>query len=134
MLMPSISRYMSRQPKTIERGATLQEAHRMMREHLIRHLPVLENGALVGIVSRGDLHLMEALPGAAPGELTVEEAMTSEVYGVGLDEPVDVVVETMASRKLGSAVVLDRRGEVCGIFTTMDALQVLAEVLRRVTA
>lgn len=134
MLMPPISRYMSCQPRTVGRSATLQQAHQMMREHLIRHLPVVERGELVGIVSQNDLHLIETLQGADPGELTVAEAMTSEVYSVGFDEPVDVVVETMASRKLSSAVVLDRWGAVRGIFTTMDALQVLADVLRRITA
>ena len=60
--------------------------------------------------------------------------MTVEVYGVGPDEPIDAVVERMASRKLGSTVVVDRRGVVEGIFTTVDALQVLAEVRRRATA
>ena len=134
MLMPPISRYMSCQPRTVGRSATLQQAHQMMREHLIRHLPVVERGELVGIVSQNDLHLIETLQGADPGELTVAEAMTAEVYSVGFDEPVDVVVETMASRKLSSAVVLDRWGAVRGIFTTMDALQVLADVLRRITA
>ncbi len=60
--------------------------------------------------------------------------MSVDVYSVGPDDPVDAVVERMASRKFGSAVVLDRRGAVEGIFTTVDALQVLAEVLRRATA
>ncbi len=133
MLMPPISRYMSCHLWTIGRQATLSEAHRVMREHLVRHLPVVEEDVLVGIVTQADLHLMETLEGADPEQLTVDEAMTTEVYSVGFEEPVDVVVETMASRKLGSAVVLDRWGKVRGIFTTMDALQVLADVLRRVT-
>jgi CBS domain-containing protein len=40
----------------------------------------------------------------------------------------------MAERKLGSAVVVDRAGKVQGIFTTSDALQFFADVLRRETA
>ena len=132
--MPPISRYMSRQPWTIRRDATMSQAHQIMREHHIRHLPVLDGGALVGVVTERDLHLIETLPDADPDEVTVEEAMSAEVYGVGPDDPVDAIVERMASRKLGSAVVLDRRGGVEGIFTTIDALQVLAEVLRRATA
>jgi len=132
--MPPISRYMSRQPWTIRRDATMSQAHRMMREHGIRHLPVLDGGVLVGVVTERDLHLIETLPDTDPDEVDVEDAMTVEVYGVGPDEPVDAVVERMASRKLGSTVVVDRRGVVEGIFTTVDALQVLAEVLRRATA
>jgi acetoin utilization protein AcuB len=134
MLMPPISRYMNCQPWTIRRDATMSQAHRMMREHHIRHLPVLEGGALVGLVSERDLHLMETLPDADPDQVTVEDAMSADVYSVGPQEPVDAVVERMASRKLGSVVVVDRRGAVEGIFTTLDALQVLAEVLQRTTA
>jgi len=134
MLMPPISRYMSCQPWTIRRDATMSQAHQMMREHRIRHLPVLEGGALVGVVTERDLHLIETLPDADPDEVAVEEAMSVDVYGVGPDDPVDAVVERMASRKLGSAVIVNRRGAVEGIFTTVDALQVLAEVLRRTTS
>ena len=57
--------------------------------------------------------------------------MTVDVYTVTSDDPVDVVVEKMATHKYGSAVVMDPRGGVEGIFTTVDALQVLGEVLRR---
>jgi acetoin utilization protein AcuB len=104
-----------------------------MRTHQIRHLPVVENGKLVGIVSNRDLYLMETFPDARPEEIFIEEAMSADVYSVGLDEPLDQVVEEMAKRKLGAAVVLDGRGGVDGIFTSVDALQVLAEVLQRVT-
>jgi len=131
MLMPSISQYMTRQPWTIRKDAKMSQAHQMMREHRIRHLPVLEAGKLVGIVSERDLHLIETLPDSNPDEVTVEEAMSQEVYAVGPNDAVDRIVETMAEHKYGSAVVLDRRGSVEGIFTTVDALGVLADVLRR---
>ncbi len=131
--MPPISRYMSRQPWTIRKDATMAQAHTLMRQHKIRHLPVLEARKLVGIVTERDLHLIETLPGSDPDATSVEEAMTVDVYAVGVDEPVAEIVENMATHKYGSAVVLDRRGGVAGIFTTVDALQVLAETLRRET-
>ena len=129
--MPSISRYMSRQPWTIRKDATMAQAHALMREHRIRHLPVLEARKLVGIVTERDLHLIETLPDSDPAATSVEEAMTVDVYAVGADEPVAGIVETMAVNKYGSAVVLDRQGAIEGIFTTVDALQVLADLLRR---
>jgi len=125
---------MTRQPWTIRKNATMAQAHEMMRAHRIRHLPVLEARKLVGLVSERDLHLIETLPDGNPDEVTVEEAMTADVYVVGADDPVDLVVEKMADRKYGSAVVVDRRGVVQGIFTTTDALQVLADVLRKASA
>src|SRR5262245_40762274 len=99
MLMPSIARYMTRQPWTIRKDAKMSQAHRMMREHHIRHLPVLEAGKLVGIVSERDLHLIETLPDGDPDEVTVEEAMVADVYAVPIEEPADAVVEHMAERK-----------------------------------
>lgn len=132
--MPPMSRYMTRQPWTIRTDATMSQAHELMRAHAIRHLPVLDGGKLVGIVSERDLHLIETLPGSDPAKVSVEEAMVSDVYVVGPDDPVDVVVDHMAERKQGSAVVVDRRGAVEGIFTTVDALQVLADVLRQASA
>jgi len=112
----------------------MSQAHELMRAHRIRHLPVLAGGKLVGIVSDRDLHLMETLPDSDPDEVTVEEAMTDNVYAVGLDDPIDAVAERMAARKYGCAVVVSPRGIVEGIFTTIDAMQVLADVLRKATA
>ena len=133
MLMPPISRYMSTQPWTIRNDATMAQAHALMREHKIRHLPVLSARHLVGIVTERDLHLIETLPGGDPDEVAVEEAMTVDVYVVAPDDPVDAIVETMADHKYGSAVVRAKDGTIAGIFTTIDALQVLADVLRRVS-
>ncbi|HEX7700246.1 MAG TPA: CBS domain-containing protein [Kofleriaceae bacterium] len=122
---------MTQQPWTIRKDATMAQAHTMMRAHAIRHLPVLDGGTLVGIVSERDLHLIETLPGGNPAVVLVEEAMVSDVYTVEPDKAIDVVVEHMAERKQGSAVVVDRHGTVLGIFTTIDALHILADVLRK---
>lgn len=130
MLMPPISRYMTRQPWTIERSATLTAAHQVMRSHAIRHLPVMEAGKLVGIVSERDLHLIETLPDADPDEVTVDDAMTEAVYVAAPTDEVSEVVDRMAAGKLGSAIVM-RDQAVEGIFTSIDALQVLSHVLRR---
>ena len=110
----------------------MSQAHQLMREHRIRHLPVLEAGKLVGIVSERDLHLVETLPDCNPAEVTVEEAMIPDVYAVMPEDPVDEVVQTMADRKYGATVVMNHHGGIDGIFTTVDALQVLVDVLRRV--
>jgi acetoin utilization protein AcuB len=122
---------MKPQPWTIRRDAPLAQAHRLMHEHDIRHLPVLDNGQLVGVVSERDLHLVETLRASDPAELTVEHAMVKDVFTAPADAPVAEVVEQMAARKIGSAIALDRQGKVTGIFTTVDALQFFADVLRR---
>ena len=132
--MPSISRYMTCQPWTIRRDASLAQARDMMREHRIRHLPVLDAGKLVGVLSERELRLIAALPGGEPDEITVEDAMIPDVYTVREDADVDAVVAGMAVHKYGSAVVVDKRDAVVGMFTTTDALDVLAGLLQRETA
>jgi len=119
---------MTRQPWTVRKNAKMSQAHELMRSHRIRHLPVLEAGKLVGIVSDRDLHLIETLPDSDPEEVTVEEAMTEDVYSVGLDDPIDAVAEQMATHKYGCAIVVQNR-RVVGIFTTVDACRALSELL-----
>jgi acetoin utilization protein AcuB len=134
MLMPAVSRYMTGQPWTIERTAPIARAHLLMREHHIRHLPVLdEDGQLVGIVTERDLHLVETLGVVDVEHETVDEAMTEHPFWVTGDTALDEVVEIMAEHKYGSAIVVGREG-VEGIFTAVDACRVLAEVLHSATA
>jgi len=111
-------------PLTIGRDQTLATAHDLMHKHDIRHLPVLDGGVLVGIVTDRDLHLVESLAGTDPKSTLVEEAMTPDPYIVAADTPLRDVAKQMVDHKYGCAVVVDR-GHVAGIFTTIDALRLL---------
>lgn len=124
----TIADRMTRTPYVVGDEQTLATAHEVMRAHGIRHLPVLHGGKLVGVVSVRDLHLIETLRDVDPEEVKVEDAMTQDVYAVEPKTPLKEVVKDMAERKLGSAVVVER-GKVVGVFTTVDALETLAEVL-----
>lgn len=128
-MMPAISRYMTSQPWTIERTDSLAVAHKLMREHQIRHLPVVDEGRLVGSVSLGDLHLLETVADFDLDAVSVEEAMSPNPCVVTSDMPLDDVVEIMSTKKYGSAIIMGRDG-VEGIFTTVDACRALVEVLR----
>lgn len=123
-----IKDHMTPSVHTIGVGRTLADAHHLMREYQIRHLPVLEGGKLVGIVTERDLHLVETLKGVDQRDVTVEEAMSQEVYSVEPDADLAEVARTMAERRYGCTVVT-RGAEVMGIFTTIDALRVLADTL-----
>lgn len=119
---------MTRSPHTIGHEETLATAHRMMRNHSIRHLPVLSGGRLVGLLSDRDVHLVETLKDVDPTKIAVSEAMTAEVFAVAPRSPLRTVVSEMAEHKYGCAVVLDGR-QVVGVFTTVDALKALAGLL-----
>ena len=126
--VPTIRMHMTAAFHGIGADQPLPLARQLMKKHEIRHLPVLHGGVLVGMLSERDLALIESLRDIDPKTLSVEEAMSSEVYSVSPNTPLDEVVTTMAERKLGSAVVMER-GQVVGIFTTVDACRTLASLL-----
>jgi len=126
--IPNVDRYMTTSPFSIGQEQTLAQAHRLMREHTIRHLPVLHGGQLVGVISDRDLNLIETLRDVDAEKVLVEEAMTPSVYAISPKAPLDEVVREMAEHKYGSAVVMDH-GKVVGIFTTIDAMRAFGELL-----
>lgn len=128
MLNLTVNQFMTASPYTIGHDQPLSAAHRLMREHDIRHLPVLDRGGLVGILSQRDLHLIESLKDVDPDQVSVSEAMSSEVFTVRPRATIRRTVTEMAKRKVGSAVVIEGT-TVVGVFTTTDALGVLVGVL-----
>ena len=124
----TIAERMTRNPHLIGAEQSIAAAHQLMRANGIRHLPVLHGGKLVGVVSQRDLHFIESLRDVNPEEVSVEEAMTQDVYAVPPRTPLKEIVNEMAERKLGSAVVVEGQ-KVVGVFTTVDALDTLAGIL-----
>lgn len=119
---------MTKTPHMIGAEQSLKTAHALMRQYHVRHLPVLHGGKLLGMVSDRDLHLVETLHDVDPANVRVEEAMSQDVYTVTPKTPLKAVVQEMATRKLGSAVVIDGT-KVVGVFTTIDALETLMGML-----
>jgi len=127
-VIPPIKAYMTTTPQTIGVEQTMAHAHDIMREHRLRHLPVLKASRLVGILSDRDLHMVETLRDVDPQTMRVEEAMTQDVYTVTPDAPLDEVVKQMAIHRYGSVVIVDH-AHVVGIFTTVDACRAFADML-----
>lgn len=126
----TIRRFMTVAPHAITTRHTLAEAHQAMRERGVRHLPVVDDGQLKGVVSQRDLYLLETLRGVDAAREMVEEAMSSEPYVVAPDAALEEVAEAMATQKHGSALVVEE-ATLVGIFTTTDALKALVALLRR---
>lgn len=124
--MSKVGSFMTPHPYTIGRDQPVSVAAQRMREHHIRHLPVLDGGRLVGLISDRDVRLVEAL---ASGSVKVEDAMSPEPRCVSPDAPLKDIVRDMAEHKLGSVLVVDDNERVLGIFTAIDALNILAERL-----
>lgn len=116
---------------------TLAQAQALMREHGIRHLPVLEGGKLIGIVSSRDIRAAVPLP-AAPEEarayaeqlqaLPVSHVMAREVVAVVPFTPVEHCARLMTEYKIGCLPVV-AGGRLEGIVTTTDVLAMMAEMM-----
>jgi len=103
-------------------------AYERMLEHDVRHLPVLRGTALVGVLFKSDLKMVQAMDPAVVRPIKVEAVMVTEYYTVAPDEALDVAPREMSKRKWGSALVIDQ-GKVVGVFTTTDALRALSDAL-----
>lgn len=124
----SIRDVMTKSPHTIGISLTLADAKRVMDQYGIRHLPVLEGGALVGLVSDRDVQMISALSQLDVRDVTVEEAMSQVPFTVSPGTSLLTAVRHMAKKKLGSAVVVEN-DKVVGVFTTTDGMRVLADLL-----
>jgi acetoin utilization protein AcuB len=67
------------------------------------------------------------LRGVDPEQVTVAEAMSTGVYHVAPDTPIDEVATELARHRYGSALVVERN-QLVGIFTMVDACRALGEV------
>jgi acetoin utilization protein AcuB len=120
---------MTRSPITIAPDTPVGPAFTAMREHDIRHLPVVDSdGRLVGIVTDRDLRQaslarLHALR-EVDRDLTVQDVMTWAVITTGPDVPVGHAMKAMYERRIGSLPVV-AQGRLVGILTERDLLQAL---------
>jgi acetoin utilization protein AcuB len=128
---PTISEFMTPSPYTIGYDQPMVVAQQLMRDHHIRHLPVLRGGVLAGVVSQRDLYFLETIAGTDPKKVAVYEAMTPDPYEVPPDCPLDDVAEEMAKHRYGCAVVTAPGRGVVGMFTTTDALSAILAQVRK---
>ncbi|HEY3496055.1 MAG TPA: CBS domain-containing protein [Polyangiaceae bacterium] len=125
--IPPISKYMTTTPVTVPGDTTLADAAEIMKKHAIRHLPVVDEGKLLGVLTDRDVKFVESFPDVDPARITAEETMTGDPYHVTPDTPLDEVTSTMAEQRYGSAMIM-QNGHVVGIFTTVDACRCISDL------
>jgi acetoin utilization protein AcuB len=101
-------------------------AREIMERSRIRHLPVVKQGRLVGILSDRDLLRYEGmdLDGV---ETPVREAMTPAPITCSLNTPVSRVAQIMLEHKIDSLPVVDQVGSLLGLVTSSDLLHILVD-------
>lgn len=114
---------MKREPITVGVTTRLGDAQRLMREHQIRHLPVLRDGRLCGILSERDILAFRAHAddNEAWWRALVSDAMTAPPQTAGPDDSITEAAGRLALAKIGALPVVDR-GVLIGLVTATDVL------------
>jgi len=129
--MLSIKDLMTTSVVSIEASQPVIEAKQLMAQKEIRHLPVIEGGQVLGILSDRDLKLAQAVADDKSFDRNrkVGEICIRQVYTVSPEAPARNVLSYMAEERIGSALVVNQTGDLVGIVTAVDACRVFARFL-----
>ena len=130
---------MTPDPLTVSLQASIADVWDLMREVDVRHLPVVDAGVLVGMVSdrdvaRVDLARLLKVEGAEAlrEELAtpVVQIMSPDVIAVGPEAEIGEVIDLLIDHKIGAVPVVDEdTREVLGIISYVDVLRALQDRL-----
>lgn len=129
-----VKSWMTADPIVVTPDTEVREARRLLHQNGIRHLPVVDDGRLVGMVSDRDVRIddrslrrlaaLERLEAAVGEGKPVEAVMSSPPHVVGPDEPVATAARVLLSRRISALPVVED-GALVGILTTTDCLLAL---------
>lgn len=137
--MLSVAEIMTAQPYTLGPDDSLAKATALMREHHIRHIPILSNdGNIIGIVSHRDLLAAsdsrlvheEAIVSGKENYVALSAVMTSPVQTVNEDAELRSVASFLRKQRLG-CVPVTRDGQLIGIVTDSDFLEVAIALMEQ---
>ena len=135
-----VKTWMTANPVSIDPSASALAALESMVERGIRHLPVVEAGRVVGVISMNDLRAALPVPvnlrsgvGLGDRELVrgyaVGELMTHFPEVAHPESSLEDAAQCMAERRIGCLPVVDRRHRIVGMLSSTDALRALANSL-----
>ncbi len=137
--MTKVEKWMTRNPITVEKDATVIEAIHLMKEKNIRRLPVMDKGRIAGIVT--EKMLADFKPSKATSldtwevhyilsKTPVTEAMNPTPYKVKPDTALTDAAQLLHDRKLNGVLVVDDNDNLVGILTMTNALEALIAICR----
>jgi acetoin utilization protein AcuB len=129
-----VENWMNPKVITVDVEDSMLDATRILKEHNIRHLPVLERGKLVGIVT--DRDLKRASPSDATSleshellyliaNIKVREIMTKNPITVPYNFTIEEAAQILLQAKISGMPVVDKKGDVIGTITQTDLFKVL---------
>ena len=133
-----VARRMNRNPVFVDEGDSMKKAMDLLKEHEIRHLPVLRDGEkLVGIVSERDIKQASPSPATALeireiyyllDKVKVKQIMTRRPYTVSSAAPIEEAALIIREKKIGCLPVVDN-GRLVGILTETDIVDAFIEAM-----
>lgn len=112
----------------------------LLREHRIRHLPVVDQGKLVGIITDRDIRLIfpssltagprEQDPHDALEKIKVKDIMAKQVITVSPDATIADAARLILDKRIGGLPVV-REGRLVGIITKTDIMAAFVEIVER---
>jgi len=133
--MTTAEEIMTENPTTVSEDTTLRDALELMQDGSIRHLPVLREGLLVGMLSDRDvqslgLRLVTDLESMERVDerlsATVGSVMSPNVLSVSRVAELGEVIDLLVEEKVGAVPVVDE-GALVGILSYVDVLRVLRD-------
>lgn len=129
-----IKDWITREVVTIAPEASVKEAFGLLKSLGIRHLPVVKEGVLKGIVTDRDLRrpkLSDVFKTwdelyRINDEIQVEDIMAEPVLTVSEDATIQEAAKVMAQNRIGALPVTDKKGQLVGIITESDVLRAYA--------
>ena len=110
---------MTRDPIAISPGSDLQTAARLLLEHGIRRLPVVDEGKLVGLVTVADVVGTIADMNI---DIPIKDYVEKEVVAIYSETPLPVVARIMELAGVKAVPVLDASLELVGIISDRDVI------------
>jgi acetoin utilization protein AcuB len=135
--MTKVGKWMTVNPITIEKDATVIEAVHLMKEKNIRRLPVMDKGKIAGILT--EKMVADFKPSKATSldvweihfllaKTPVTEAMNPKPYKVAPETDLAECARLLHDRKLNGVLVVDGQNRLAGIFTVTNALEALIAI------
>jgi len=129
-----VKNWMSKEVVTVHVNNTMQDAVKLLREHSIRILPVMEQGELVGIVTDRDMKRASASDATTldfyelihlVSTIKIKHIMTKNPITVPFDFTVEETAEVLLKNKISGVPVVNHDKEIVGIITQTDLFKVL---------
>lgn len=116
-------------PHSVGLDQDITVAREMMKRYNFHHLPVLEGGRILGVVSDRDLRNATNWMKTTESKLTMEDVYSSEPYVVSPESKLEEVLRVMVREQYGCVLVATAEQKLVGIFTMTDACRYLADLL-----